>query len=180
LRGEAIDPVADPDTVSHLLRENTALIRRWSADSRVAFTSTPLAEGWSLLDFESCGYTGAEVSEIGIEGLSGPNEVVRLVADTNGDGLIGEGDSEVPVRLMQSGGEARLVLEKPLPLLPGIDTSQALPRPDPIHYRLFLWMAGDGARMAKVIQPRLLNRVTGAAVTPSAGPSTGVAIAKST
>jgi len=145
LRGGLIPPLGNPGEVHRLLQENTGVLRDWLGDARVAYTGT------SVLDFETRGYAGAELSGLEVGG-GGSGARLSLRMDRNRNGVL---DSEDPSLSGQWDAAAhRFTLSVPVPLLAAWSTERPGLAPGAQHYRFFL----VGASGSTSVRPLVVNR----------------------
>lgn len=172
LRRGAVNWVGTPDEVVAQLERNAGCIREWFDDSGVVFTCGENVEGWTILDFETTGYTGANLERIGLARGLPAGTRFELLADTNRNGRPDESDRLLSLSLRQSDDNGAVVLAEPMALPAGSDTREPLIRPAPLHYRFFLrGISSDGSASVDLptLDPGLVNRVTGRPVVARAG-----------
>jgi parallel beta-helix repeat protein len=158
LRAGVIPPIGTPSDVSRLARVNSALLRTWLDDATVAFGTG--GSDTLVLDFETRGYAGADLTAIGLGEEPGRPMLWR---DSNRNGVLDEADQPVSGAIEVDAGRPRFVPDAPEPLRAGWDTGQPGIRPGRLHYRFFL----TGVPGVQV-EAALVNRVSGAVVTPVA------------
>src|SRR5207247_1219518 len=138
-------------------RANASLLRQWLADARVGFAASPAGSGVTVLDFQTRGFAGAELSGLECSGRPGARAALKL--DKNRNGIV---DLEDPVVPGAWQGD-RFVPANPLALLAAWHTGQPYRDGRPgltagtQHYRLFLSEAGGGCA---AVRPELVNRHT--------------------
>ena len=153
LRAGLIPPVGNAAESWRILQANDSVLHRWLADARVAFAAGPVAGGMRLLDFETRGYSGANLIGVTVAGSGGG----ALRMDGNDNGTL---DSSDPLVEGRWEGD-RFALSAPLPLVSGWDASVPVIRPGTQHYRLFL----IGSRGGRAVTPDLVNRYTSGPIT---------------
>ncbi len=146
LRDGLIPPLGNPGEVHRVLQENAGVLRGWLTSARVAFA------GGNVLDFETRGYTGAELSGLEVSG-TGPAERLALRMDRNLNGALDAEDPVVPGR-WEGQAPRRFIPSTPIPLLAAWSTAQPGLAPGTQHYRFFL----VGAPSAASVRPLLVNR----------------------
>jgi parallel beta-helix repeat protein len=151
-----VPDVGSADEVVATVRKNIALLRRWTADSRVAFhaSGTP---GGAVLDFETRGLVGADLTALSVDRRPASTPVLRL--DKNLDGVLDPSDPAVPLRVEATDSGARLVLTTPVALYAGWNTTEPGVKPGHIAYRLFV----SGLPAGATLSPVLINRATSGA-----------------
>lgn len=158
LRAGLIQDVGTPDTVMAVLRSNVAFLDQWIGDARVAVHDAAVTPRTRMLDVETRGYTGVNVTGIDVAGATQGGEV-RL--DRNRNGVLDRADPRVEGTWSRGEGGLRFTPAEPITLLPGwrCEHMGAI-TPNPVHYRIFV--EGDG-RSASLVTA---NRITGQPVAP--------------
>lgn len=161
LREGEISPVSTGEAILARLADNVAQLRGWLADARAEALVAPAGTGPQVVDLRVTGRAAVELVAVTV----GPGEPPQLLADRDRDGLPGEGDEPLAAVLEEAAdGTRRLVLERPLRLLPGLDTSASTFEPAPLPYRLFATGPGGRAAVRGLV---LRNAHTGEAVVAS-------------
>lgn len=163
LRARAIPPLGEPADVLAQLAANIELLNDWIADSRVRFHAGRAGPGLVVLDFETLGYVGADLTALEFEGAGGGGGL-RVVTDANLDGRPGAGDRELSGEWVEHASGVRFELDPVLELLPGWNTAERRVLPGSVAYRLFVTGGADSLPAALDVRPGLVNRLTGGAV----------------
>ena len=156
LRVGLIPDVGNADNARSVLRGNAKLLREWMADDAIAFAATP-AGGSTVLDFETRGHVGADLTGLSLDRAASGTVTLRL--DGNLNGVL---DASDPAIVLRADSAGILRPDKPVVLYAGWETSRPAVRAGHIPYRFFLTGAPAGAR----VTPMLLNRATGKSVPP--------------
>jgi parallel beta-helix repeat protein len=156
LRTGLVPPVGDADEAVATLRRNEALLRKWLDADTVAFAAGSTG-GTTVLDFETRGFVGANLTGFRVIGAAPASIALRL--DENLDGTPDAGDRAVQLRAEETPEGRRFTLAQPLPLYAAWDPSGVDIRPGHMHYRLFAAGLPAGAELT----PILTNRATGRA-----------------
>lgn len=151
-----VPDVGSADQVVAVVRKNVALLRRWTADARVAYHSAAAA-GAMVLDFETRGLVGADLTALAIDRRPAGTPALRL--DKNRDGVLDPTDPAMPLRVVTTDSGIRLVPATPVALYAGWTTSEPGVKPGHVPYRMFL----TGLPAGTTVKPVLMNRATGAA-----------------
>ncbi len=149
-----VPDVGAADQVVATVRKNISLLRRWTTDARVAFHATDAAGG-QVLDFETQGLVGADLTALAVDRRPASLPVLRL--DKNLDGVPDASDPVVPLRVENSDTGVRLVPAAPVALYAGWYTAEPGVKPGHIAYRMFL----SGLPAGTKVSPILVNRATG-------------------
>ncbi len=163
LRDELISSVGTPDEVLTQLAANLATLDRWIADSRARVVSTPADADLLVIDVETAGYAGVELTGVHLTagGRSpGRTGAIRLHADRDLNGVLDPTDPILPGSWEIEGDGPRLRLEQSETLLAGWSTDAPGITPGRVHYRFFLSGPGAGASPTDV-RPELRNRFDG-------------------
>ena len=151
-----VPDVGSADQIVATVRKNVALLRRWTADARVAYHAGEAA-GTTVLDFETQGLVGADLTALTVDHRPTGVPVLRL--DKNRDGVLDASDPAVPLRIEATDSGVRLVAASPVALYAGWTTSEPGVKPGHIPYRMFV----TGLQAGTTVKPVLMNRATGAA-----------------
>jgi len=151
-----VPDVGRADQIVATVRKNITLLRRWTADARVAFHAADGPSG-QVLDFETRGLVGADLTALALDRRPASHPVLRL--DKNLNGVLDASDPVVPLRVETSDSGVRLVLPSPVALYAGWYTAEPGVKPGHIAYRMFLGGLPAGTR----VSPVLTNRATGGA-----------------
>lgn len=158
-----VPDVGEPEHAIQVLRRNVRFLKEWFKDSSVAFYADVRGVAGVTLDFEARGYTGSDLHGIVVEGDLKQVKSLRLMADSNRNGVLDSADQEIPGTwtLTQDGGQ--LSLSNPPALLPGVDINQPGIKAAPLHYRFFLTQTNSKGPVSQVLKVRanLQNRLTG-------------------
>lgn len=161
-----VPDVGSPDEVLSQLRRNLEILRSWMADARIAYNAQP-RPGEFILDFETRGYAGLDLTAFDITGSHVGLETLQLWADRNRNGRLDPSDAEVAVSPSRTESGGRITLLEPEGLLPGWDTGGQGIQPGRVHYRFFVTGPDSIIQRITRIRPDLRNRVTGARQTPA-------------
>ena len=155
--------VGKPNDVLQVLRSNIGLLNDWFKDSSVAFHADVQSVAGIILDFEARGYTGSDLHGIAVEGDMKSARSVRLVADSNRNGILDSSDQEIPGKWTVTPDGGQLIPANPPALLPGVDTNKPGIKAAPLHYRFFLTHTNSKGARSQVSKVRvsLQNRLTG-------------------
>ena len=159
LRSRLIPPLGHPDEIHRLLQGNAQLLRGWLADAKVAFG----AGATGVLDFETRGFAGAELTGLEVSGAGAA--ALTLRADRNRNGVLDPDDPVIAGR-WDASQPRRFVADAPQPLLPAWNAARPLEAGQPglspgqQHYRFFL----VGLPAAATVRPELASRPLGSAI----------------
>ena len=117
------------------LAHNAARVRSWLAAAAVRLDIGSVGDSAMVLDLESGGYAGAELTGLRVAGSLASGE---LWADSNQDGVLDPGDRLVQGRWTTQADSTRFEPVSPVRLLSAWTRGSALFVPAPLHYRLFL------------------------------------------
>ena len=164
-----LPPIADPAHPDRL-RDNIALISKWSTDARARYAWGPAGDRAGgrdyILDIESAGYAGLDLVGVELGGGDSPDRAVSIIADRNRDGRVDDDDPALPLRRGRPRDGHSIEFERPVAILSGIDTRDPLIQPEPLLYRFVVRMAGASGGRITAMTPVLRNRITGATVEP--------------
>jgi hypothetical protein len=144
LRAGIVSPVGEPEACLAILCANLSELASWLSDSGIASCAAAAPNGEVVLDLVSRGRAGAEL--LGLEGIG---ESAQVWADSDLDGVHGQGDRRIALA-----ADGRLAA--PELLLPGCAGSGPELVQEPIAYRFFV----AGAEAAQ-LRPRLARRFGG-------------------
>ncbi len=163
LRDESISSVGEPAEVLRALAANIATLETWLADSRARVAASPVTDDLVVIDVETAGYAGLELTGLQIDGAGETAAGAwRLRADRDRNGVPDASDPVLSGSWSGAGGgRARFTLEAPEALLPGWSTDAPGITPGRVHYRFFLSGAGAGRRAAGGLRPELRARFGG-------------------
>ncbi len=164
LRDESISSVGEPEGVLRVLAANVATLEEWLADSRARVAASPVTDDLVVIDVETAGYAGLELTGLRIAAGESPARGTgawRLRADRDLNGVLNAADPVMSGSWQAIDGGARFALETPEALLPGWSTDEPGIAPGRVHYRFFLSGAGAGRGAAGSVRPELRNRLTG-------------------
>ena len=140
-------------------------------ESDVVFATGHDAQGWTILDFETRGYTGLNLERIVFDAVLPSGSRIEVLADSNRNGLRDRTDRVIDT--LPEPGTGTIALSTPLALLAGVDASESLIQPAPLHYRLFIKASARDVTTPmplKNIRPVLTNRITHQPVSPTPAP----------
>ncbi len=157
LRTGLVPDVGDSATALRTLRGNIALLREWLASDTVAVASTP-SGGFTILDFETRGRVGADLTAI-VPDRAIPG-AFSLRLDANSNGVIDDSD---PLVALRADGN-RWLPAVPVSLLAGWSTTTPALEAGHVPYRVFVIGVPAGVRL----DVELRNRATGVAAHRSA------------
>lgn len=175
LRAGAVSRVGTPDLVlpavenpdqPDRLRDNIALLKEWFADSRARWTWGVIDESTVVIDIESRGYAGMDLTAITLTSKDADGAGAAVFADRNRNGLFDQRDTPISTASETFDRQIRLVLNQPIPILSGINSDDPLIKPEPHVYRFFVRTEGFAASSVESAAPVLVNRMTGITVQP--------------
>lgn len=163
LRARSIPSVGEPEGVLAQIGTNIEELNRWIADSPVRFHVGLNRPGLLVLDFETLGYSGANLTALDFDG-AGRGDNLSVLADMDLDGRPSAGDKELSGNWAELDDGFRFVLDPVLELLPGWDTAERRVLPGSVSYRLFVTSDAESIQTIQTVRPEMVNRFTGEAV----------------
>ena len=170
LRAGAVSRVGTPELIlpakenpdqPDRLRDNLALLGAWFADSRARWSWSAIDRSTIIVDIESCGHVGMDLTAMTLTSRDTGGLSVNVIADRNRNAYHDENDLPIATKPEIADGAVRAVLDRSVPILSGIDSSEALVKPEPHAYRFFVQLEGNPATVVDSIKPILRNRITG-------------------
>jgi parallel beta-helix repeat protein len=172
LRAGVIPPVGTPQETLAILRKNLETLKGWLGDAHVTATvGDATSYGGLLADVVVSGRASVELVGFQLPAAVHPQDQWELWADANRNGAFDfqQGDLSCAVK----SESARLILERPLPLAPGVTGTAAALDAQPIAYRFFLLGSHYARFSGSEVTVLLRNALTGEPINAVAAASGG-------